>query len=78
MYVIEDLHWQDETQERSDAPKTRDVLRRCQVDGFIKSPFFTPEEQTYVQEKVRKVLLFDSFSPEAEDTADALGVIVKK
>jgi hypothetical protein len=77
MYIIEDLHWQDEKEERSDAPKTRDILRRFQLDGSIRSPFFAPEEQTYLQENVKKVYLFDS-AHEVEDPTDALGVIVKK
>ena len=78
MYIIEDLHWQDETTERSDAPKTRDLLRLFQVDGSIRSPFFMHEEQEYIQGSVKKVLLFDSISTELEDATDALAVIVKK
>ena len=78
LYIIEDLHWQDETIEPSDGLKTRDILRRCQIDGLIRSPFFMPGEQDYIQKNVNKVMLFDSFSTEVEDPTDALGVIVKK
>jgi hypothetical protein len=77
IYVIEDLNWQDESKENSNAPKTRDVLRRFQLDGLIVSPFFLPEEQAYVQKNVRKVYLFDSAQP-IQDPTDALGVIIKK
>jgi len=78
MYIIEDLHWQDEKEERDDAPKTRDILRRFQVDGSIVSPFFTAEEQTYIQDNVKKECLYDSASRADEDPTDALGLIVKK
>jgi hypothetical protein len=78
MYIIEDLHWQDETIEPSDGLKTKDILRRCQIDGSISSSFFMPEEQEYIQKNVKKVMLYDSFSTEVEDPTDALGVIVKK
>jgi hypothetical protein len=33
------------------------ILRRFQVDGSIVSPFFTAEEQTYIQDNVKKVSL---------------------
>jgi hypothetical protein len=77
MYIIEDLHWQDERKEINDAPKTRDILRRFQLDGSMGSPFFTLDEQTYIPENVKKVYLFDS-AHEVDDPTDALGVIVKK
>jgi hypothetical protein len=78
LYIIEDLHWQDEDEERSDAPKTRDILRRFQIDGSIRSPYFTREERGYIEENLEKVYLFDSSSWEVDDTSDALGVMVKK
>ena len=78
IYVIEDLHWQDEKLECCGSPKTRDILRRFQVDGVIKSPFFSPEEQRYVQENLKKVYLFDSCTTAVDDPTDALAVLVKK
>jgi hypothetical protein len=78
MYIIEDLHWQDEKGERADAPKTRDILRGFQIDGSIKSPYFTVEESVYIQQNLKKVYLFDSSSSVLEDTIDALGIMVKK
>jgi hypothetical protein len=78
MYVIEDLHWQDESLERSEFPKTRDILRRFQVDGSLESPVFRAEEQRYVQEHVNRVYLFDSFTNDVHDSTDALAVLVKK
>jgi hypothetical protein len=78
MYIIEDLHWQDEREERNDSPKTRDILRRFQIDGVIRSPYFTRKEAAYIQENLKKVHLFDSSSLEVEDPTDALGIMVKK
>jgi hypothetical protein len=78
MYIIEDLHWQDKREERNDSPKTRDILRRFQANGVIRSPYFTGEETAYIQENLKKVHLFDSSSLEVEDPTDALGVMVKK
>jgi hypothetical protein len=78
MYIIEDLHWQDEMEERNDSPKTRDLLRRLQIDGSIKSPHITFEEGEYIQENIDRVYLFDSSSWEVEDSTDALGIMLKK
>ena len=78
IYVIEDLHWQDEKLESCGSPKTRDILRCFQVNGAIKSPFFIHEEQRYLQENLKKVYLFDSFTNTVDDPTDALAVLVKQ
>ena len=78
IYVIEDLHWQDEELERKEAPKTRDILRRLQIEGTFESPFLSKEEQKYVQTNVDTLWLFDSLATNIEDTSDALAVLLKK
>jgi hypothetical protein len=78
MYVIEDLHWQDKSLEQSGSPKTRDILRLCQVNGSIRSPFFTSEEHRYLEEHIERLYLFDSFTTTVDDPTDALAVLVKK
>jgi hypothetical protein len=77
-YVIEDLHWQDEVMERKGVPKTRDILRRLQINGALESPFISCERQIYLQDNVASVLLFDSLTKKVADPSDALGILVKK
>jgi hypothetical protein len=78
IYVIEDLHWQEQKMERHNAPKTRDVLRRLQMDGVFESPFLTQGQQKYIQDHVAKLWLFDSLTPRVEDPSGALGILIKK
>jgi hypothetical protein len=78
MYVIEDMHWQDPHVERPEAPKTRDILRRFQATGIFESPFMTKEQQTYVQNNVKEIWLFDSQTGDVSDPTDALALLVKK
>jgi hypothetical protein len=78
IYIIEDLHWQDPTLERENVPKTRDILRRLQIDGVLESPFMSREQQSYVQENLSSLRLFDSQTPAVDDPSDALAVLVKK
>ena len=78
IYVIEDLHWQDPRVERAGAQKTRDILRKFQVDGVFASQFLSREQQAYIQNNVERVWLFDSLSSDVEDATDALAVLIKK
>jgi hypothetical protein len=78
LYIVEDLHWQDERLEKQNAPKTRDILRRFQATGVFESPFLTEAEQKYVQENVERVWLFDSLSNYVSDASDAVAVLQKK
>jgi hypothetical protein len=78
MYIIEDLHWQDPTLERPDAPKTRDIFRRFLSQGNIVSPYISPSQQDYLQKNIRSMFLFDSMTTSVEDPTDALAVLIKK
>jgi hypothetical protein len=78
IYIIEDLLWQDRYLERQNIPKTRDVLRRLQIDGILETPLLSEEERRCVQESVAKVRLFDNFTPVGEDETDALGILFKR
>ncbi len=76
-YIIEDLHWQNDLLEVHNAPKTRDLLRRLQIDNSFKSPFLSKDEQTYIESCTSGIWLFDSLSPEGEDTSDAIAFLKK-
>jgi hypothetical protein len=78
MYVIEDLHWQDERIEKKDAPKTRLLLRRLQVQGVFRSPYLSVDEQTYIESNISNVWLFDSLTNDVDDASDAIGILVKR
>jgi hypothetical protein len=78
LYIIEDLHWQDEQMEKIGAPKTRDILRRLQADGRFESPFLSKEEQTYLEQNLDKLWLFDSLTTDIDDASDALAILRKK
>lgn len=78
MYVIEDLHWQDHRFEKSDAPKTRQLLRQLQVQGTFNSPCLSDEEQKYIESNVENIWLFDSFTTEVDDPSDALAILKKR
>jgi hypothetical protein len=78
IYAIEDMNWQDERIERIDVLKTRDVLRRFQIDSTFDSPFCLAEERKYLEESVSKLYLFDSLAMDVPDVSDALAVLVKK
>jgi hypothetical protein len=77
LYIIEDLHWQNDILEVHNAPKTGDLLRRLQVDNRFESPFLSKDEQTYIESCTGSIWLFDSLSPENEDTSDALAFLKK-
>ena len=77
LYIIEDLHWQDPKLERPGACKTRDILRRFQIDGKFNSGYLSDDEQRYVEDYTSDVRLFDSQSIRI-DSADALAILRKK
>ncbi len=77
LYIIEDLHWQNDILEVHNAPKTRDLLRRLQLDNSFESPFLSKDEQTYIESFTSGIWLFDSLSPENEDTSDAIAFLKK-
>jgi hypothetical protein len=78
MYIIEDIHWQDDQIEKKDAPKTRDILRRFQIDRIVESPFLSVDQRKYLEEHVDRVWLFDSLTQEVDDSTDALAILCKK
>lgn len=78
MYIIEDLHWQDERIEKENAPKTRQLLRKLQVQGTFESPYLTDDERKYIQNNVAAVWLFDSLTNEVDDASDALAILIKR
>ena len=78
MYIVEDLHWQDEALERKEAPKTRDLLRQLQVGGALQSPFLTEQQRRYIVDHLAGVQLFDSLTMNVADGTDALAVLFKK
>jgi hypothetical protein len=88
LYIIEDLHWQDPKLEKYDAPKTVYLLKKLQVLGVFESPYLSKSEQSYIQENVDHVWLFDSLTyelcsdpglrPPNGDGSDAIAVIRKK
>ena len=78
IYIIEDLLWQDQYLEHKNIPKTRDVLRRLQVDGILETPLLSQEQRKFLQENIVKMRLFDSFTRMSNDETDALGVLFKK
>jgi hypothetical protein len=78
MYIIEDLGWQDEELEKEGVPKTRDVLRRLQVNGRFESPAVAPEMGDDIERNVDKIWLFDSLTATLHDATDSLAVLVRK
>jgi hypothetical protein len=78
IYVIEDLHWQDDRIEKTNAPKTRNLLRALLVNGVFDSPFLSADEKQYLEEHVVSVSLFDSLTRDVADSTDALAVLVKR
>src|SRR5262249_37848129 len=78
IYVIEDLQWQDESLERSDVLKTKDVLRRFQLDAVFRSWVCSAEECRYLEENIGEINLYDSLSSAFPDMTDALAVLTKR
>lgn len=52
-------------------------MRRLQLDNSFASPFLSKDEQTYIESRTSGIWLFDSLSPENEDTSDALAILKK-
>ena len=78
LYFIEDLHWQHPLLEKKEAPKTRELLRRLQIQGTFESPYLSEEDRSYICQQTASVSLFDSFSGDIEDTTDAIAVLSKR
>jgi hypothetical protein len=78
LYIIEDLHWQDDHLEKAKAPKTRDMLRRLQAGCDFETPFLFGQEQAYIQTNLDGIWLFDSLTTVVDDAADALAILRKK
>jgi hypothetical protein len=80
LYIIEDLHWSPSEMETEGIPKTRTLLRNFRLTrSFPKSPAITMGENTYLNEHIAAVELFDSKDKRnRQDNRDALGVITKK
>lgn len=58
--------------------RRHDLLRRLQIDNSFKSPFLSKDEQTYIESCTSGIWLFDSLSPEGEDTSDAIAFLKKR
>jgi hypothetical protein len=78
MYIIEDLHWQNDLIERPGAPKTRDLLRGLQIQKTFASPYLSDGENEYLCQSSSRVWLFDSLTHEVRDNSDAIAVIEKR
>lgn len=78
MYIIEDMHWQDSRFEKIDALKTRQLLRKFQVQGIFESSYLSVDENEYIKRNTESVWLFDSLTSEVDDASDALGIVVKR
>jgi len=57
---IEDLHYQPPGLERSDAPKTIDVLKGVQRGDFLNSPYIPVEKQRRLAERAESITFWDS------------------
>ena len=76
--MIEDLCEQPPEIESPSVPKTRDLLRRAQVNGTFATPILTAGEQAYLADTVASIKLFDSLYPSSVLLGnDALAVIQK-
>jgi hypothetical protein len=70
MYIIEDLHWQDDRIEKKDALKTRRLL--SQVQGVFEIPYLSVDERNTADARI-----FDTLTSEGDDTTDAIAVLSK-
>jgi hypothetical protein len=76
LYFIEDLHWQP-SDDPTDVPKTRDVLRAfCQTHAMA-SPLLTRLESDYLNANIAKIDFYDSSDIFNKDRRDGLAVIRK-
>jgi hypothetical protein len=63
IYIIEDLHWQPEELEKTDVPKTVDVLKGMDAHRVVDSPYIKAEEASYLAGHTSKIVFYDSLSP---------------
>jgi hypothetical protein len=77
LYIIEDMHWQDDRLERPNAPKTRELLRKFQVTGLFDSPYASRDENKFMSKNVSSVSLYDSLTLDVPEASDALAIIQK-
>jgi len=79
IYFIEDLRHQPEGFERSDVPKTLELLKKLKTTGVWSSPLSTPEEKKVLETEVKEIHFFESLKgADPIWGADALVAIVKK
>ncbi|MBX3497329.1 MAG: hypothetical protein KF769_13900 [Parvibaculum sp.] len=78
-YIVEDLRFQPLELERSDAIKTRDVLRRGVSTGDYQTTCIGSEESEYLRKWIQSIEFFDSLSLASALTRnDSLAVIQKR
>jgi hypothetical protein len=78
LYIIEDMHWQEDDFERPEAPRTRDLLRYWQIGLTLPSPYLSVEEQRGIQSQLTRLRLFDSRTALFADPTDALAILTKR
>jgi len=75
LYIIEDLHWQDPTQELPGVTKTKTILRRLSAEMGLACPYISDREANYLTNHTEYVDIYDSKSP---DCGEALAIIHKR
>jgi hypothetical protein len=78
IYAIEDLGWQPESLEKPGIPKSRDMLRRLQVNGVLETPAIPAEQRKAIEENLQKIWLFDSLTADFDDPTDSLALLIRK
>jgi hypothetical protein len=78
LYIVEDCHWQDESNELREAVKTREVFASFRRSGKIQSPFMDQTTADILSSQIESVAMHDSVEVGIADTEDALCVIRKK
>jgi hypothetical protein len=79
LYFIEDLNSQPEGFERTEVPRTVEVLRKFAATGVWSSPLSTPEEKKTLETQVKEIHFFESLKgADPINGADAIAVIIKK
>jgi len=79
LYFIEDLRYQPDGFERTDVPKTLELLKKLKTTGAWSSPLATPEEKKALETQVKEIHFFESlkyFNPTSGK--DAIALIIKK
>ena len=79
LYFIEDLRYQPDGFERSDVPKTLELLKKLKTTGVWSSPLSTPEEKKILEHHVKEIHFFESLKYSNPTSGkDAMALIVKK